>query len=795
MSLVCLPEVLDEQSLRALEYPRLLELISRHVISTPARAVVLSLRPLSDREEILRRQNLIKELLGIVYSGHCLPIEHFEDLEGLFRRVVPQDAVLMPEELLGLAPFVSSVIDVQSLGRGLSEGPLRDFIAGLNGHPDLLYEIRRCINPDGSISDEASVVLKDIRTKIKTLRNKIKRLLERMIQDPDINHHLQDIYITERNGRYVIPVKADHKGHIKGVIHDVSNTEATVFVEPAETVALGNELENLVAEEKMEQWRILKRLSALVREYVDELVQDYHSLVFLDALWAVARFSEQMRMVIPEIADCPEVVIRQGRHPILWHVLRETGREEELVPLEFEIGRNFRCLVITGSNTGGKTVALKTVGLLVSMALTGMPVPAAEGSRFFIFRKIMADIGDEQSIESSLSTFSAHLLRMKSMLEETDNRTLVLIDELGTGTDPEEGGALGASFVEGFLEKGGLVVVTTHLTFLKAFAQGHPEMENAAMLVETEVVNGQTRVRPTYRLSIGQAGQSRALQIAEALGAPEEVLKRARGYLQDKGNIIEEAMREVAALRLRLEERLKDVEQNMAEIKQLRQSLRDEIEQIKQRRQKYYKEARLKALEVLEKAKAQAQQYLDTLKGASKTEAKKTLKALSKEITEIENALAGESAPLSPEDIKEGMYVRIGLQGPEGQIIRMEHDRVVVSVRGLPVETSMDNLYPAELKSQLEPPSISPGTEAPGGGIIKIDIRGQTAEEAIREVDRALNRAVLDGVSEIYIIHGVGKGVLKAEVRRFLERHPLVDSYRSGTAEEGGDGVTVVTLK
>ncbi|RME63212.1 MAG: endonuclease MutS2, partial [Nitrospirae bacterium] len=410
-------EVLDPQTLKALEFENLLNVIARYAVSQPAKEEVLYIRPLTQKDSILYRQSLINDLRSIIQQGNTLPIEPFEDLKPIFKALKPADAVLMPEELLKMVPFLSSVVETKAMGKLLSDGPLKEYIQVFNDHEGLLTEIKRCINPDGSISDDASLYLKEIRKQIRSLRNRIKKLLERILQDPEKLHHIQDTYITERNGRYVIPVKADHKGHIKGIIHDVSNTEATVFVEPQETVSLGNELENLIAEEKIEIWRILRQLSELLRERLGPLSSDYDRIVYLDSLWAVARFSELAGMCIPEITDKPEIVIRQGRHPLLWNHLRENNLLDKLVPLDFELGIKFRCLIITGSNAGGKTVSLKTVGLLTVMALSGLPVPAKEGSRFYLFKKVMADIGDEQSIEASLSTFSGHLFRMKEMLE------------------------------------------------------------------------------------------------------------------------------------------------------------------------------------------------------------------------------------------------------------------------------------------------------------------------------------------------------------------------------------------
>jgi len=795
MSSALSSDILDEQSFKFVEFPKLLELISNFAESIPTKQFLLTLKPLKDIEEITYRHSIVQQIRTfIIQSNESFEIRPVGDLDELFKRLQPQDAILLPEELLKLIPLLSSVISIKSIGRKLPDGVLKEYIIHFFSHPDILFEIERCINPDGSISDDASSELRNIRKKIKTLKNRIKSILEKMFQDPEKLHHIQDTYITERNGRYVIPVKADHKGHIKGVIHDVSNTEATVFIEPAETVSLGNELENLKAEEKILQWKVLKSLSALVREHLYEIEHDYQRLIYLEAMLALAKFAEQMNMTVPEITDKREVVIRKGKHPLLWHVMKESNTLDRLVPLDFELGRDFRCLIITGSNAGGKTVALKTIGLLTAMALTGMHVPAEEGSKFFFFKKIMVDIGDEQSIEANLSTFSAHLLRMKTMLNEVNDESLILIDELGTGTDPEEGGALGAAFLESFLKKGALVVSTTHLSFLKAFALKHPLMKNAAMLVETIFINGQPQIKPTYKLSIGQTGASHALSIAESLGTPEEVITLARSFLKEKNSLIEDAMQEIAQLKNSIEKELEHIKNEKRIIQEIKHAIQEQLEQIKQKRKKYLQDAYKKALAIVEKTKKKAWEQLEQIKISSQSEIKKKLDRLNQLETQLSQKIYKEEKPIAPEQLRPGIYVRIGRDGPIGQIIKIHHNRVTVMVRGLQIETDCSNLYLEEKKPDETSYLIAYESDSLPDNL-KLDVRGLKTDEAINEVDKALNKATVSGITEIYIIHGKGKGILKSKIREFLQSHPLVKDYRAGSDIEGGEGVTVVTLK
>ena len=783
---------MDKDSLRVLEFKKVLLLAARHAITAPGRETVLSLGPIADQEEIRDRIELVSEYRRMFSQGISPGIEHFDDLGGIFRKVAPPEAVLEPLELRALLPLFRSVEGAKNVTA--PDFPnLKDLITGLHDHRDRRGDIERAIDREGHITDNASFELHEIRQRKRSLYNRIKKRLEDILRRRELLPHLQDFYITERNGRWVVPLKRDSKGRIPGVIHDISNTGETIFVEPFEIQTLGNELEALKAEERLEELRVLRGLSSMVRDSLDEIREDYDLLIWLDVLQAIASFAEDLRMSPPEITTERFVRIISGRHPVLFETLRKRGKQEEHVPLDIEIGKDWQVMVITGSNTGGKTVALKTVGVIVMMALTGMHVPAGSGTIIPVLDEVLADIGDEQSIEESLSTFSAHILRIREILEKSSSRTLVIMDELGTGTDPEEGAALSAAVLKHLRERGALTIVSTHLGFLKSFAHMEEGMINGAMEMEKISTEDAVFFRPTYRLVIGVPGRSNAFEIAMQFGIPEEIIEEARRIGSESGKRIEETIRA-------LEEERQALRALREEVEELRSRLREEMKDLKERRIREIEEARREGREILGRARAEAKKLLKEMKKAGPKEASAIIKEIDRKISEIPlKTEPPPSRPIPREELTEGTLVQIASTGIIGRIkeINPRAGRCRLTAEGREIEISLEGLIRPEKEAlrkeeergEREGISLRREEEAFSP---ELNIIGRRVDDALPLIEKFINDASLSGIPSVRIIHGRGTGRLANAVRDYLSGHPLVSGLRPGTDEEGGEAVTVV---
>ena len=786
---------MDKHTLRVLEFQKVLQMIADHATTEPGRLRVLGFEPLPTEHEILRRQRLISELRTLRAEGIPTGIEPFESMEGLFELLRPEDAVLDTLQLREFIPLLSSSLSLKRLSYEIKLEVLKGLLSSIHSHPSTLKEIERAIARDGGINDNASEELLYIRRSIRKLSDRIKKTLEDILNRRELKPHIQDFYITERNGRWVIPVKSDSKGHIKGVIHDISNTGETVFVEPREVQQLGDELESLRAEEKVEEFRILKRLSGMLRERLHEIESDYQIVVQVDSLQAVASFSDEISATMPEINRAGIIKIVKGRHPLLWKTLRKAHREDALVPLNFELGGKEKGMVITGSNTGGKTVTLKTVGVVVLMGLSGLSVPASSGTTIPMLKDVLADIGDEQSIEESLSTFSAHITRIREIIQRADRDTLIIIDELGTGTDPEEGGALACAILKRLIDRGALVIVSTHLGMLKAFAYEHPHLVNAAMQMRQIQRDGQIRYIPTYRLRVGEVGSSHALSIAENLGIPEEVINEARGLLSEGSDRIERMIASLREVQDRLNRELEEVQKRSSEIEELRYRLKKQQEELKTERAKVLDKAHEEAEELLRKIKTEAYRHLDELKKKERQRAKEHLRRLQEMHSMIKSTLHTEEGFTEPPE--PGTFVRISGINLTGKVTGFNEKtrRCRVLVRGREIETSLDELRQVkEVKKENQQGTEVREKDENNVSIRQLNLIGYRVDPALSEVERFLNQAALSDLEEIRIIHGIGTGTLSRAIRDYLKEHPLVKEFRAGSKEEGGEGVTVVRL-
>lgn len=798
---------MDQHTFRILEFDKILEMAAAFALTAPGRDVVRSIKPLRDIGEIRQRIALISECRNLLSEGQYPGIEHFDDLSLLFQKVRPVDAVLGPLELRAFLPLFYSAFNLKILSESPSYTGLGIIVSQLTAHPGIRKAIERALDNEGKIRDEASPELFNIRRSIKSCEGRIKGMLEGILQQKETILYLQDFYVAERNNRWVIPVKRDFKGNVPGIVHDISNTGETVYVEPYSIQHLGNELESYRAEEKLEEYRILQRLTAFLRESLHEIEADYHIVAKVDALLAAAGFSGLMDMSPPEINEHGYMKIIRGRHPLLWKTLRREDREGRLVPLDMEIGRENSCMIITGSNAGGKTVSLKTIGVLHLMALSGLHIPAGSGTAIPFLKNVLADIGDEQSIEQNLSTFSAHITRISEIIRQGSEHTLVIIDELGTGTDPEQGGALSCAILRKLKECGALTLASTHLGMLKAFAHSEPGIINSAMEMEEITVNGASIYRPTYKLVIGEPGTSHAFEIAESLGMDTDIIREAREFSKDEGGRIESLIYELKQKTTELKNKLLESERLKQETERLREQLSEELMRFKITEREIMAKAMKEAEEVVRKTKREMRDIIETLKQASLADAREAAKELDTKLREIVN-IRKEHTPAKSvqfEEIKEGRHVLVNSLGKHGVIhsVNEKTGRCKVFVDGKEIEVPFDELFePSADFLQTLASAHSRGTarRAPTETPMDINIPnelnviGQRVDPAISLIERYLNDASIAGLKQVKIIHGIGAGILSGAIREYLKGHPLVENFRKGNEDEGGEAVTVVVL-
>jgi DNA mismatch repair protein MutS2 len=793
---------MDQHTFRILEFDKILEMAAVFALTAPGRDVVLSIKPLKDLGEIRQRIALISECRNLLSEGQYPGIEHFDDLSLLFQKVRPVDAVLEPLELKTFLPLFYSAFNLKILSESPSYTRLGIIVSQLTTHPGIKKAIGHALDIEGKIRDEASPELFNIRRGIKSCEGRIKGMLEGILQQKETILYLQDIYLAERNNRWVIPVKRDFKGNVPGIVHDISNTGETVYVEPYSIQHLGNELESYRAEEKLEEYRILQRLTALLRERLHEIEEDYHIVAKVDALLAAAGFSKLMDMSPPEINEYGYMRIISGRHPLLWKTLRREDREGRLVPLDMEIGRENSCMIITGSNAGGKTVSLKTIGVLNLMALSGLHIPAGSGTAIPFLKNIFADIGDEQSIEQNLSTFSAHITRISEIIRQGNEHTLVIIDELGTGTDPEQGGALSCAILRKLKKCRALTLASTHLGMLKAFAHSEPGIINSAMEMEEITVNGVSIYRPTYKLIIGEPGTSHAFEIAESLGLNIDIIREAREFIKDEGGRIEALITELKQKTAGLDNRIKETEKLKQDIEHLQLQLKEELSRLKITEKEIMAKALREAEDVVRKTKRETRDIIETLKRASLTEAREAAKELDKKLEEVISIRKQYSAEKTSQlrEVRDGRRVLVNTLGKHGLIhsVNEKTGRCKVFVDGREIEVAIadlsepvtDNIQGRGSTVRHAPAETNMDINIPN----ELNVIGRRVDPALSLVERYLNDASIADLKQVKIIHGIGAGILSSAIREYLKDHPLVENFRKGSDDEGGEAVTVVVL-
>jgi DNA mismatch repair protein MutS2 len=795
---------LGDRDLELLEFHKIREILAGFTSFSASRELALNLTPLLDEEEVrlrLRQSAEARRLLSLSPDTHIGEVVDIREMV----KMAARGKVLDPQSLLKIQTTLASAHRLKSHLLNLSsELPLLSGLAqDIVALDQIQKDIDGCLSPTGDLLDTASPKLASVRHRMRQVRQELLTHLEAIIRSPRGRKIVQESIVTEREGRYVIPVKVECRRQIKGIVHDVSNTEATVFIEPWTTIDVQNELRELVAEEKDEIERILRTLSAEVGAFQSEISGNIELVAEIDLALAKARYARESQATEPIIVAAarsaraeghePTGVLRlvEARHPLL---------KKKAVPLSVEIGRDFSVLVITGPNTGGKTVALKTIGLLSLMAQAGLPIPAQAESRIPIYDGVYADIGDEQSIEQTLSTFSWHIGNIVRIINNATAQSLVLLDELGTNTDPGEGSALARSILLHFLSHRTMTVATTHYTELKALAHATHGMQNAAFDVDP------VTMAPTYHLMVGIPGGSNALVTASRLGLPAEIVTRARHMLSPGAQEIEALLtylvteqKNVESLRRSLEKELKEAEQNDADLKNKLHQLeverrrviaetRDRIVReaaelqmkIRQAAAELRKEKSRQKIEQAKKALAETQEQLDTGVWQAKS-------AVGIEETEAE------AGPITAGDtvwLKEaGVPATVLSVSEERRLVEVQAGKVKMTLRLDSVEKRIPSTVAmkrggALIKREVRKSRVS----------LELDLRGKRAEEVEPLLDGYLNDASLGGLSRVRIIHGIGTGTVRQIVRETLASHPLVTSFQPGEQGEGGDGVTIVSM-
>ena len=778
---------MNEKSLRVLEWPKVRELVASRTSFSLSREAIAELTPQTRLDAVKRDLALTSEGVRLLWKHGDAPFGGASDIRQVVSRA-RLGGILDPDQLLPIGDFLYCVAQLQKYLRD-EEGALGEFQAALVTMPNLRAEIARCIDDEGYVRDSASPELGKIRHKMRTLANRIRDRLDSMVHSAAMQKILQDPIITVRNGRYVVPVKAEYRSKFQGIVHDQSGSGATLFMEPAFAVELNNDLNVAQQEEQAEVARILKRLSALVSENGEVLLGNLQIVTDLDCIFAKARYSRAIDGTEPEMNDGGHILIKRGRHPLL---------KGDVVPIDVWLGQDFHVLVITGPNTGGKTVTLKTVGLFCLMAQAGLHIPADSGSHLAVFSGVYADIGDEQSIEQSLSTFSSHMTTIVGILEDLRENSLVLLDELGAGTDPTEGAALATSILEHLRNRQIHTIATTHYSDLKSYAYTHDGVENASVEFDLKTL------RPTYRLSIGIPGKSNAFAISKRLGLSEDIVQKAQALLSSEHMHVEDMIGEMETNRRQAERDRLTAERLRSEHEALKLKYENHLQELEERRTEILDQAREEAVLLLEQTHTEVNTILGQVRRMGRDELEESVKGFREQITEKSQGLGKlrkeKLQAEGPSDLIPGEEVRIKSLRQKGFVLEKPTPggEVLIQAGIMKITVKLGDV------ERIETAKVD--ARAMGGGITRshlaksssirseIDLRGKTVEEGLALVDKYLDDAFLSSLGRVQIIHGKGTGALGEAIQHYVATHPHVQAFRYGSPNEGGHGVTVVDI-
>ncbi len=783
---------MNEKALRVLEFTKIREQLAAFALTDLGRERCLALVPSDDFQEIRKAQNETEEAVIILTYQGGNPLISFSDVRPYLSlaqkgSTLSQKALLMVAEALRAARSArSSLVTERENTPLITSGASR-----LQLFTQLEKDITEAILSEEEMSDHASPLLYDIRRNIAKANEKVRTRLNQMVRG-EMSKYLQEAIVTVRNGRYVVPVRSEYRGSVPGIVQDQSSTGATLFVEPLAVVELSNEIREWTAKEKEEIERILSALSAAVGDKADLIEQNIAILAHLDFVFAKGQLARDMRGVSPKLNQDGLIRLTRVRHPLI--------DPEKVVPCSLELGGAFTSLIITGPNTGGKTVTLKTVGLLTLMAQAGLQVPGDLGTELSVFRQVFADIGDEQSIEQSLSTFSSHMTNIVNIMQEVTEKDLVLFDELGAGTDPTEGAALAQAILQSLLNRGIRTVATTHYSELKAFALTAPGAENAS--VEFDIAT----LRPTYRLSIGVPGKSNAFEISRKLGLSEGLIEDARKLLSHEAVRFEDVIANAEYHKQVAEKERILAEQTRQETVRLRNEAEKLYAEMEEKKRSATQKSKEEARRILENARREALDIVNELKhlkqSEDKTRANQLYRKLEGDLDSLQEGLQAQKPRIVKKNtrpLQPGDSVNILTIGGKGTVLKPadEKGEVLVQAGILKCKVHQSQLELLEEKKAPDKTHVTAHKDMKDIPAISLscDVRGMSLEEAVQETDQYLGNAVMAGYHEVTIVHGKGTGVLRAGIQQHLRKHPLVKSSRLGKYGEGEDGVTIVTLK
>lgn len=769
-----------------LEFNLIRKKLESFAITFIGKCMALNLMPFDSKKDVQKSGKQTTEASILIYRKGNLPISEIEDIT-IHLKKLNSNISLSLIQLLDLANilrisrnlkeyFSSQEIDMSEFEN------LNNLFENLYSNPSIENKIFASILDENTLDDKASSTLSNIRKSIKNKEQEIKNKLNSFLH----HKYIQEPVVTTRNSRYVIPVKNEYRSEVKGFIHDTSSSGSTLFIEPISVFDLNNEINNLRIDENIEIEKILQKLSSLFLEIINELENNINLIGIIDLIFAKAKYSIFLNASEAEINDKKYINLINCYHPLI--------DQKVAIKNTIHLGKNYNSLIITGPNTGGKTVNLKTAGLLCLMAMCGLHIPAKEGSSVYIFDNIFADIGDEQSINDSLSTFSSHMTNIAVILEKATEKSLVLLDELGSGTDPIQGANLAISILEELYSKGTLCISTTHYPELKHFAIVTDGFENASVEFNLETLS------PTYKLLLGIPGTSNAFEISKKLGISDKIILRAKEKLNNDNIHIEDLLKEIYENKKTIEEEKENIIKNSAYIKQEKLNLEKKSNEIKEKEATIIQNAKEKATSILLDAKQDADEIIKTIKSSDNKEANKQRTILKEKINKLgaENTVSKTGTPLSPTDLKIGQEVFIPRLNQNGNVISINGDSIMIQIgiiksnfkineleesKNIPVKK--EEFTPRKSSHNFKVKSVSP----------EINVLGQTVDEACFVIDKYLDTCVMNGLFNIRIVHGKGTGALRTGIHKFLKTHPHVKSFRLGTFGEGEIGVTIVELK
>ncbi|MFA1820621.1 endonuclease MutS2 [Virgibacillus oceani] len=775
--------------LYTLEFHKIIEQLNNHAETSLGKDLTNKLKPVVSLDEVVHLQNETDEAAQVIRLNQAVPLGGIFDIRPSLKRSVI-GGVLTTNECLDVANTVYGGRQVKSFIEKLEETfpILEDLVDRITPLRELERHIKSCIDDHGHVMDSASGKLRSIRSSIRTFESRVREKLDNVTKTK--SNMLSDAIITIRNERYVLPVKQEYRGSIGGIVHDQSASGQTLFMEPRAVVDLNNQLQEAILKEKQEVERILRELSEHIANEEMYLMENVAALAHIDFMFARAKLGRRMRATMPKMNDQGFIMMKQARHPLI--------PGDEVVPNDIEIGKDFTSIVITGPNTGGKTVALKMVGLFTLMAQSGMQIPAMDGCELAVFDHVFADIGDEQSIEQNLSTFSSHMTNIVSILKEVDDRSLVLLDELGSGTDPQEGAALAMSILDAVIQRGARVIATTHYPELKAYGYNREKVVNASVEFNVDTL------QPTYRLLIGVPGRSNAFEISKRLGLEDAVINRAKSHIGVDSTSMENMIAALEKAQIDAEKEYEEAHLTLKESEKIRHEIDNAWNELDRKKEEIYRKAEEKAEKALKQAREEAEEIVEeirkmktdsALKEHEWIEARKMLEEAQPDLSKKQEG-TDLSSSREKKELHPGDEIKLLTINQKGTVLEKVTDKeYLVQVGIMKVKVKRSDLQLLGKKKEIVEKPLATVKGSNYHVRPELDLRGERYEEALGRLEKYLDDALLAGYAKVSIIHGKGTGALKKGVQEFVKNHPRIASSRLGSMGEGGSGVTIMELR